>query len=62
METCQKTLGGLDHASGVAKLGCTHLLRQEVNVLFVASLWSAVQLYQSQGLTGMAQAQVSLNL
>lgn len=28
----------------------THLLRQQVNILFVAALWSIVQLYQSQSL------------
>lgn len=61
VETCQKTEGGLNHESGVGKLGCTHLLWQEVNILFVPSFWSAVQLYQSQGLTQMGQPQFSVH-
>lgn len=44
------TEGGLNLESGVGQVGRTHLLRQEVNVLFVASLWGAVELHQSQGL------------
>lgn len=31
-------------------INLTHLLRQQINILFVAALWGIVQLYQSQRL------------
>ena len=39
--------------SGYSSWGLAHLLRQQVNVLFVPSLWGAVQLYERQGLAGI---------
>lgn len=53
--------GGLNLESGVVQVGRTHLLRQEVNVLFVASLWGAVELHQSQGLAFDGTTQLSFD-
>lgn len=59
--SCYRSLINSLANSGLAN-SLTHLLGQQVNILFVASLWGVVQLYQSQRLRGDTQALVTNTL